>query len=654
MASYNKQWRKRNAEVLALAASSSSDEDNDDSIQEFIANSSGSEPLATSSHDTDSDVGFSDRVLSLDNSSEFENSESDNSESDREISESEVESETSESENIGADIAAWSAKNKCTRTALGELLRVLRRHGHQLPKDARTLLQTPRKIDSVAKCGGQYAYFGIESCILKILANNPSFSLHDSIGLNVNIDGVPLFKSSGGQFWPILCSFARFQPFVVALYYGTEKPSVAEEYLSDFIEDYRNLKENGITYENKKFEFHINAFVCDAPARAFVKGIKGHNAYYSCERCTVKGSWSGRVVFNGETDCGCHSRTEETFKSIGYKDHQVQKSPLTDTDISCIQQFSLDYMHLVCLGVVKRLIAYLKKGPPVCRLSPTQKCLISENLVSLNGCMPSEFARQPRSIFEVERWKATEFRQFLLYTGPVVLKDVLPTRHYKHFLSLTIALSILLDDEERTRNSYLNYAKQLLVYFVKKCKHLYGDNFTVYNVHGLIHLHEDVRFFNTSLNDISAFQFENYLQTLKKYVRKSRNPIAQVTKRLVELEKVNEHPARSKRMFTRVSTRLRDSCFLLHADEFAFVVDKRPDDRFVCDVIKLRHMSNFFDSPCESKLFNITYIRNLHDRTKRRVLERRDFRRKAVCLPYHQGHVLFPMLHEVERTTMGT
>lgn len=39
-------------------------------------------------------------------------------------------------------------------------------------------------------------------------------------------------------------------------------------------------------------------FTCDAPARAFVKYVKGHNGKYDCERCNQPGLYhQGRMLF---------------------------------------------------------------------------------------------------------------------------------------------------------------------------------------------------------------------------------------------------------------------------------------------------------------------------------------------------------------------
>ena len=93
-------------------------------------------------------------------------------------------------------------------------------------------------------------------------------------------------------------------------------------------------------------------------------------------------------------------------------------------------------MHLVCLRVVRNILNYLKKGP-VGKISALQLREISDRVIMLNGKMPSEYARQARSLQELDRWKATEFRQFLLYTGPVDLKriGIVSTELFQHFFN---------------------------------------------------------------------------------------------------------------------------------------------------------------------------------------------------------------------------
>lgn len=103
-----------------------------------------------------------------------------------------------------------------------------------------------------------------------------------------------------------------------------------------------------------------------------------------------------------------------------------------------VSQFPLDYMHLVCLGVMKR------------RLGSRVIDDISQHLLNLKSHIPSEFARKPRSLKEIDRWKATEFRQFLLYTGPVVLAEILHPNMYKNFLLLSVGTEYSYSDKQRS------------------------------------------------------------------------------------------------------------------------------------------------------------------------------------------------------------
>lgn len=110
------------------------------------------------------------------------------------------------------------------------------------------------------------------------------------------------------------------------------------------------------------------------------------------------------------------------------------------------------------------------------------------------------------------RWKAIELRQFMLYTGPVVLKNVLPDSLYQNFLLFSVAMTILLDPQ--LCEQFCSYAKQLLVVFVENLKALYGKEMIVYNVHGLIHLADDAHKFGP-LDNVSSFPFENTLKGTK-------------------------------------------------------------------------------------------------------------------------------------------
>ena len=123
-----------------------------------------------------------------------------------------------------------------------------------------------------------------------------------------------------------------------------------------------------------------------------------------------------------------------------------------------------------------------------------------------------------------------EYRQFLLYTGPIALKHELKSSLYNHFTSLSVATRILCSAQY---NQHYDYAHELLCYFVKKFSQLYGKCNLSYNVHNLIHIVNDVKKFGP-LDSFSAFKFENYLYKLKNQLRVSKSPLEQIHNRILE------------------------------------------------------------------------------------------------------------------------
>lgn len=177
-------------------------------------------------------------------------------------------------------------------------------------------------------------------------------------------------------------------------------------------------------------------------------------------------------------------------------------------------------MHNSCLGVMKKFLTTFVKGPHAHKWSAKQIDEISELLAGIAKWIPQEFARKPRRLQYVDRFKATEFRQFLLYTGPVILENYIPQNYLIHFITLHCAIRILSHEEDCLSNN--DYARSLLRYFVENCKTLYGEKILIYNFHNLIHLPDDVLKFG-HLDSFSAFPFENYLYILKKKLKKLVN-----------------------------------------------------------------------------------------------------------------------------------
>ena len=89
-------------------------------------------------------------------------------------------------------------------------------------------------------------------------------------------------------------------------------------------------------------------------------------------------------------------------------------SPFLNLPIDTVQDFPVDYMHQVCLGVMKKLLLTWMRGPRANnRLSSDQIGQICTKLVSLAHYIPQEFARKSTGLEEVDRWKATYPVSFL-------------------------------------------------------------------------------------------------------------------------------------------------------------------------------------------------------------------------------------------------
>ena len=388
---------------------------------------------------------------------------------------------------------------------------------------------------------GVYHHFNLQSELTRNLSLFPAFE--NDVQLQFNIDGLPIYNSSKLDFWPILCRATSgslsTKVFMAGLYCGKSKPHNVHQFLSRFVQDLLQLLSQGIVIREHSLNVKLHSFICDAPARQYVKRIKGHSGFDSCERCLVHGEEKQRFV-----SIDWELRTDEHFRARKYAEtHQnkADNSPLFPLPIDLIHQFPLDYMHLFLLGVVKRLL-HLWLGHSNQKLtqysafhrlsaSQTQKDLrLRVEFCSNNIC--SEFDRRPRQFDECKYFKAKEYRTLLCYTFPFIFKGLFQTRQvYDHFLLLVVSFRIILGLDPTP--DLVDYVRNLLRIFVRETETFYGRGNMTYSVHNLIHIPDDYQRFGV-LDKTSSFPFESYMYKLKHYVTRPGKEVQQVVKRVYE------------------------------------------------------------------------------------------------------------------------
>jgi hypothetical protein len=173
------------------------------------------------------------------------------------------------------ELRKWTCLFNISQSALKSLTSVLNKNLNlQLPTDPRTLMRTPKIVNiiEIDNGGGSYWHQGLEFCLRNCFKD---LTRDISISININIDGLPLYKSSFTNFWPVLFNIAEYpyiQPMAIGIFCGDSKPHNVQQYLRPFVEEICPLLQNGIEVNGKKIIIRIRCFICDSPARAFIKG----------------------------------------------------------------------------------------------------------------------------------------------------------------------------------------------------------------------------------------------------------------------------------------------------------------------------------------------------------------------------------------------
>lgn len=117
----------------------------------------------------------------------------------------------------------WAIRHFISLTALSELLKFLPPHlnsyNNTLPKDARTLLRTPKTVIIEEVPTGKFWHSGLLENLLLMCHH---LKCPDTVKLNISVDGTKPEKSSVEEFWPIQCDVngVDMKPFFVRVWLG--------------------------------------------------------------------------------------------------------------------------------------------------------------------------------------------------------------------------------------------------------------------------------------------------------------------------------------------------------------------------------------------------------------------------------------------------
>lgn len=473
----------------------------------------------------------------------------------------------------------WALDCNLPHTQLTKLLKIQKNFmSFQIPTTAATLLKIPKvPREIIAIDSGHAIYMGIENCLLAL---PESVCELDVIRAQFGIDGFQQTKSKSTSSWPIIMYIigSNIQPFPIHNYIGRRHPKDLNKYLEKFAAEVDRLQKNGVLVSSKKIlkPFSLHSIVTDTKGRCFVAGTRD-NAFRAagCHRCDqVSITVNGRAVFTAEVG---QLRTDESFYNRVHPNHHndLYKTIATRTvieriGIKMISQIPLDTMHLVELGVMKKILELLMGRLVTGFTKDAETLLIVDSYFQeFFQYTPGEFQRKPRTLFDHGNFKATECRQFLLYSGIVLLKSFLSPESYKHFLSLSIAYRIL---NTNSSPSNCQFARSLLQYFVSNYHVFYDIKNRGYNVHGLLHVVDDCERFGI-VNNFSAYKFENAIGHLKPMKRSDNKVLEQFANRTMEKIHYNgfKQAANKKGYKFKVDNTTNNCCFVLNDNKIIWV-----------------------------------------------------------------------------------
>lgn len=451
--------------------------------------------------------------------------------------------------NLREQLKVFAQKHNPTTDMFEDMLRIMESNGVNVPKNLNTIFEPLNMFDITTMTFGQYLNFGItknlnnivKALISKKSSKLPEKTLHIDLAIYM-IKSKPDENNLKPPHHLVILGRLHFisaaDVFVIGIYKGAFPTLlIGNQILKPLNDELGFLEQNEIQIENKLFKVEINSIICDPIANSIATCTALPDSVGGCSKCDQPGTLQfahGITSYPVTVSC---SRHDEDFNYCVLNGHHIGIPILNERKFGLKSQFVIDYKYFICEGVMKQLVHMWINGKLDYRLNTKKLRKISAELLLISKNCPKEFRQKPKTMDEIEEWTNYDWRQFLLYYGPAVLKSRLSPKYYKHFLYLHLAVRIscsLTDYQEC--GAFI--AGQLFNYFVNDFSRLYSPDLVDYNIHNLLHI-ENMIHLRGPLDNISGFNFDKQFEMIEQLIHNDYNICLQTLgKKIVENTKV--------------------------------------------------------------------------------------------------------------------
>lgn len=338
--------------------------------------------------------------------------------------------------------------------------------------------------------------------------------------LSANTDGCAAFKCSTQKpLYPIFVTINNLPPIkrfsknnliVAGLWLSKGEPST-NLLFKYFCRELQQLHE-GLEIDGVMYKVVLLQNCMDSIARAKVLCMKQFNGKFGCTVCLnpgkiLAGHRNLRIYENKAYRIRTDQQTREIMLSNSSDYGIVSRTIFTLVpDFDLIQGCPPDYMHCVLLGVVRQFWTTIidSKNHKEPYYVGRHLKIIDERLLKFKP--PSSFPRNPRSVTELKKFKASEFEALLFHYTYPCLYNILPPRILNAFMELSSAIFLLLDPN--LNSSTIESCRNMLQRFTSRFKRQFGESKMTFNVHLLRHL-PDVAINFGALYNTSLYPYES-------------------------------------------------------------------------------------------------------------------------------------------------